>query len=53
LTGLLGVNVGGMPGLDNEWGFVINHRYDSRHGRRGAGLVAQTEMDLTRIIAAP
>jgi len=23
LTGLLGVNVGGMPGLDNEWGFVI------------------------------
>ena len=23
LTGLLGVNVGGMPGLDNQWGFVI------------------------------
>jgi zinc transporter len=23
LTGILGVNVGGMPGLDNEWGFAI------------------------------
>lgn len=23
LTGLLGINVGGIPGLDNEWGFAI------------------------------